>query len=196
MRGLDETDREILRLLLEDGRKPYREIATEVDLSAPAVSDRVERLEELGLLRRFTVDLDRSLLREGQPVLLRIDCDPGAGPRVQEALAPLDVVEHVFRTADDLLLCTAVAGEEEIGVLLSDALPLGVVRSYDIKLLVESAWQPTVDQAELALECVECGNTVTAEGTQEEIDGTLYHFCCSSCQEKFLARYEQLSEGA
>jgi len=196
MRGLDETDREILRLLLEDGRKPYREIASAVDLSAPAVSDRVDRLEELGLIRRFTVDLDRSLLGEGQPIVLRIDCDPGAGPRVQEALEPLDAVEHVFRTADDVLVCTAVAGEEEIGALLSGALPLDVVRSYDVKLLVESAWQPTVDQAELALECVECGNTVTSEGNQEEIDGTLYHFCCSSCREKFLARYEQLSEGA
>ena len=41
MRGLDDTDREILRLLLENGRKPYREIASAVDLSAPAVSDRV-----------------------------------------------------------------------------------------------------------------------------------------------------------
>jgi DNA-binding Lrp family transcriptional regulator/YHS domain-containing protein len=196
MRGLDDTDREILRLLLENGRKPYREIASAVDLSAPAVSDRVERLEDLGLIRRFTVDLDRSLLDEGQPIMVRIDCEPGAGPRVQEQLASLDVVEHVFRTADDTLLCTAVLGDREVGGLLSEAVPLDVVLSYDVSLLVDSAWQPSVGQGELALECVECGNTVNSEGTQEEIDGTLYHFCCASCQEKFLDRYEQLSEGA
>jgi Lrp/AsnC family leucine-responsive transcriptional regulator len=196
MRGLDDTDREILRLLLEDGRKPYREIASEVDLSAPAVSDRVERLAELGLIRRFTVDLDRSLLDEGQPVVIRIDCEPGAGPRVQEQLVALDVVEHVFRTADDTLLCTAVVGDGEVGGLLSEAVPLDAVLGYDVSLLVDSAWQPNVGQGELALECVECGNTVTSEGTQEEIDGTLYHFCCASCQEKFRDRYEQLSEGA
>ena len=47
MRGLDETDEEILDILLDDGRKPYSEIAEAVGLSAPAVSDRIDRLREI-----------------------------------------------------------------------------------------------------------------------------------------------------
>ncbi|MFB6083699.1 MAG: Lrp/AsnC family transcriptional regulator, partial [Halorientalis sp.] len=47
MRGLDETDREILDILLSDGRRPYSDIAEAVDLSPPAVSDRIDRLQEL-----------------------------------------------------------------------------------------------------------------------------------------------------
>lgn len=48
MRDLDETDRQILRLLLENGRRPFSGIAETVGLSPPAVSDRVDRLESLG----------------------------------------------------------------------------------------------------------------------------------------------------
>lgn len=196
MRGLDDTDREILRLLLEDGRRPYREIASEVDLSAPAVSDRVERLRELGLIRRFTVDLNRQLLAEGQPILVTIHCEPGTGTRVQEQLSPKEFVDHVFRTADDRIICTAVTGRGEVGDLLSEALPHDVIQDYEVGLLADSAWQPNVEQAELALECVECGNTVTTEGVQETLEDTTYHFCCSSCRDNFVQRYEQLSEGA
>jgi len=196
MRGLDDTDLEILRLLLEDGRRPYREIASTVELSAPAVSDRVDRLRELGLIRRFTVDLDRSLLREGQHVLIRIECEPGTGARVQDAIEPQDAVDHVFRTADDTVVCTAFVADSEVGSFLGDALPLDCVSGYDVDLLADAALQPDVGEAELAVDCVECGNTVTSEGKQERIDGTLYHFCCASCQENFRETYEELREGA
>jgi DNA-binding Lrp family transcriptional regulator len=196
MRGLDDTDREILRLLLEDGRRPYREIASAVDLSAPAVSDRVDRLQDLGLIRRFTVDIDRSLLREGRHVLIRIDCEPDTGARVQDAIEPIDAVDHVFRTADDTVVCTAFVADTEVGSFLGEAVPLEFVREYDVDLLADATLQPDVGEAELAIDCVECGNTVTAEGTQERIDGTLYHFCCASCRENFRETYEELREGA
>lgn len=67
MRDLDETDIEILELLLSDARRPWSGIAEIVDLSPPAVSDRVARLQELGIIRRFTLDVDRSQLSEGVP---------------------------------------------------------------------------------------------------------------------------------
>jgi Lrp/AsnC family leucine-responsive transcriptional regulator len=196
MRGLDETDREILRLLLADGRRPFSEIAETVGLSAPAVSDRVDRLRELGVIEQFTVELDRSRLRDGQSLLVRIDCEPGTGRQVRDELGGVDAIEHVFLTADDLVVCTALTAQAEIGSLLRGSLSLDAVRDYEVKLLAESAWQPGVGEAELDVECVECGNTVTREGEQERIDGTLYHFCCNSCRESFLAQYEQLSEGA
>lgn len=54
----DDTDLEILRLLAEDARRPYCEIAEQVNLSARAVSARVEKLSERGIIRRFTLDIN------------------------------------------------------------------------------------------------------------------------------------------
>jgi len=195
MRGLDDTDQEILRLLLEDGRRSYSEIAETVDLSAPAVSDRIDRLREVGLIRRFTVDLDRGLLREGTPVLVTIEALPGTGERLHEVLQASPAVEHLFRTADDTLVCTATVPEGAIETLFDGDFPADSVRSYEVKLLSETTWTPRLDHAELAPDCAECGNTVSAEGERERLGGAMYHFCCSSCLESFRDQYEQLSEG-
>jgi endogenous inhibitor of DNA gyrase (YacG/DUF329 family) len=156
----------------------------------------VDRLRELGVIEQFTVELDRSLLREGQSLLVRIDCEPGTGRQIQDELGALDTMEHVFLTADDVVICTALTPHAEIGSLLQNSLSLDAVQDYEVKLLAESDWHPGVGEAELDVECVECGNTVTREGEQERIDGHLYHFCCNSCKDSFLAQYEQLSDGA
>jgi DNA-binding Lrp family transcriptional regulator len=196
MRGLDDTDREILRHLLEDARRPYSEIADAVDLSPPAVSDRVDRLRDIGLVQRFTVDVDRSMLEEGVPVLVTVDTQPGAAARVREGLLGLDAIEYLFRTVDDRVVFTATAPGGEVGALVADAVEMGDVRDYDVRLLADADWSPRVAGAELAAECAECGNTVDAEGVTETLDGEVYHFCCESCRDNFVEEYQRLSEGA
>lgn len=196
MRGLDDTDREILRILLDDGRRSYSDIAETVGLSAPAVSDRIDRLREVGLIERFTVDLDRRLLREGTPVLVTVRANPGASEELADELRASDAVEHVFRTVDETLVCTATVPDGDVDTLFQAGVPADAVRSYDVKLLAETAWTPGLGHAELAPECVECGNSVSSEGERETFDGETYHFCCRSCLESFREEYERLSEGA
>src|SRR5687768_15404743 len=59
---LDELDRGIIALLLRDGRTPAAQIAEQVGLSRPAVADRLEKLERLGVIRGTTVVVDPALL--------------------------------------------------------------------------------------------------------------------------------------
>ena len=73
MRDLDETGLEILELLLSNARRPYSDVAEGLSLSTPAVSDRIERLQEMDIIERFTLDIDRSQLRKGIPVLVKIE---------------------------------------------------------------------------------------------------------------------------
>jgi len=194
MRELDETDREILRLLLTDARRPYSEIADAVGLSAPAVSDRIDRLREVGLIRRFTVDLDRTLLEGGTRVLLTVTAVPGRAEALAAALSAADQVEHLFRTADDRLVCTATVGDPDGA--LGEWVDLADVREYDLRPLTEAAWTPRVGGTDLAPACDECGNTVTAEGESVALDGDTYRFCCENCRAAFVDRYERVQEGA
>lgn len=56
---LDTVDRRILHLLQSDARyNSATEIAKEVDVSANTVRNRIERLEENGIIRGYNVDLD------------------------------------------------------------------------------------------------------------------------------------------
>ncbi|WP_227356924.1 AsnC family transcriptional regulator [Haladaptatus salinisoli] len=195
MRQIDDTDREIIRLLVEDARRPYNEIAETVGLSPPTVSDRVERLQELGVIRRFTVDLDHDILTDGLSLLVTVNAKPGRVDEVKESLASFEGVEHVFVTADAHLVCKTNLRERAVETLLSDAIGEDAVLEYDVQLLVDDEWNPQPGTIEFVPDCVECGNTVTSEGESTRIEGELYHFCCPSCRSQFADRYERLQEG-
>jgi Lrp/AsnC family leucine-responsive transcriptional regulator len=60
--ALDHIDSEILAILREDARVPYQALGDRVHLSPNAAADRVRRLVRLGVIRRFTIDVDHSRL--------------------------------------------------------------------------------------------------------------------------------------
>jgi len=196
MRTLDDTDREILRLLFADARRPYSDLADRVDLSAPAVSDRVDRLQELGVIEGFTIEVDRDRLRPGLSVLVDVGVALDAVGEVRDALAAHDRVEHVFATADGRITFTAVVREGDVRGLLGEAVGLDAVEDLEVRVLADRDWSPSLEAAELAVDCVECGNTVTSEGEVAAVDGERHHFCCGSCRANFEERYERLAEGA
>lgn len=131
----DETDNEILRLLAENARRPYCDIAEQVNLSAPAVSDRVSRLRELGIIRRFTLDIDRSQLHDAAPILVRLEPELAAVEALQQALIEAVNVEHVFTTADSVIVFSATPSHRNVGKWLQEIIEMQDVRRYDVQLL-------------------------------------------------------------
>lgn len=196
MRDLDDTDLEILQLLVEDGRRPFSDIAERVGLSAPAVSDRVERLQELGVIDRFTVDIDRSQLRSGIPVMITFDGDNGGlgAAELNEILLETGAVEHTFRTAEADILAFARVPDNDIATWISEVLPEDVIADFEVELLARADWSPDLGETEFALTCAQCGNTVDSEGTATRIDGQVHQFCCPSCKSRFIEKYERLQE--
>ena len=196
MSALDETDVRILELLVEDARRPYSDIAESVDLSPPAVSDRVERLRESGVIRRFTVDLDRSQLRAGVPVLVTLELPSDVVEAVRDDVVGAEPVEHVFVTAEGDVVFHARLRADAVREQLDRLVDLSRVDDYEVTVVGNVEWSPALGGAEFALSCAECGNTVTSEGRSERFDGERYHFCCPSCLAQFRERYEQFEADA
>ena len=59
---MDRTDYQILNLLQTDSRTTLKVIGDKVGLTAPAVSERIHRMEEKGVIKRFSISVDRTLL--------------------------------------------------------------------------------------------------------------------------------------
>lgn len=59
---IDTVDRQILDLLVEDGRRTVKEIADLVGLSPSPVRRRIERLEQRGVITGYTAVIDESAL--------------------------------------------------------------------------------------------------------------------------------------
>ena len=69
---LDDTDRKILALLIEDAKIPYTEIARKVHVSGGTVHVRMARLEELGIVKGATLKIDYQKLGYGVSAFLGI----------------------------------------------------------------------------------------------------------------------------
>lgn len=195
MRELDETDLEILQLLLEDARRPFSEIADAVDLSHPTVSDRVARLEEMDVIHRFTLDIDRSQIQDGISVLLTLQPQPAAMDRIHAQLRATNAVDHVFLTADNRLICHCHLPDNGVREWLAETVDLSMIDEHTVTILAETQWTPTITDVAFALSCAECGKPVTGDGITTRIDQDLYHFCCASCEARFTEQYERLQNG-
>ena len=196
MRDLDETDMEILSMLAADARRPFSEIGDEIGLSGPAVSDRVTRLEEAGVINSFTIDVNRAALRAGVPVLIDLTLPPASLSAARDAVRESDAVEHVFVTAEGNLRFYGRVEAQNVREWVAGLFDEIAIDDYTVTLVDDVEWTPSVDGVEFALTCAECGNTVDSEGETARIDDEVYHFCCSSCLSRFEDRYRRLEEGA
>jgi len=78
------------------------ELGRRVGLSAPAVADRVQRLESAGAIRGYHADLDPSLLGYPIAVVVRIRPAPGQLQRIPE----------IARDAPEVAECQRITGED------------------------------------------------------------------------------------
>jgi Lrp/AsnC family leucine-responsive transcriptional regulator len=102
---LDEINRRLLAELQAEPRLPMTELGRRVGMSAPAVTERVRRLEEAGVIRGYRLDIDPAAL--GLPLTAYIRVRPNAGylPRVAELAQEIpEVVECHRITGDDCFI--------------------------------------------------------------------------------------------
>jgi DNA-binding Lrp family transcriptional regulator len=69
---VDDIDRRILSLLVDDARRTYDDIGRHVSLSAPAVKRRIDRLRSSGVLVGFSAVLDYEALGWNTEALIEL----------------------------------------------------------------------------------------------------------------------------
>jgi Lrp/AsnC family leucine-responsive transcriptional regulator len=99
---LDEIDQRILEALLRDARISLKDLAAQVGLSSPSVSERLRRLEERGVIRAFTVEIDPNALGYPLQAIVRIRPLPGK----------LHVVQKLIEDIPEFGECDKVTGED------------------------------------------------------------------------------------
>ena len=109
--GIDPTDWRLLKLLREQARLSFAELGRKVRLSPPAVTERIKRLEERGVVRGYRAEIDLSALGRGLHVYLRVVVPPKDYPRFKKAVeANEDVFECHHVTGEESFLLRAALG--------------------------------------------------------------------------------------
>ena len=99
---IDQTDRKILGELTTDGRVSLAELGRRVNLSSPAVAERVQRLERAGVITGYRAELDPRALGYQLTAIVRIKPAPGQLPRIPQLAAEIAQVSECHRiTGED-----------------------------------------------------------------------------------------------
>jgi len=124
---LDDTDREILDLLMVDASRSIAEIARELDMPRPTVQYRVQKMRERGVIRAIKAIPDFGKL--GRPVtafvLVNFLPNPDVSQReLAEKISKLAGVHevHVISGEWDLILKVRASSMEELGRMVIDKL--------------------------------------------------------------------------
>jgi Lrp/AsnC family leucine-responsive transcriptional regulator len=99
---LDETNRRILAELADDPRLSMSALGRRIGMSAPAVTERVQRLERLGVIRGYRLDVDPAAL--GYPI--------AAWVRVRPALGHGKIAEQIAARQPEVVECHKITGED------------------------------------------------------------------------------------
>lgn len=96
----DAVDRRILAILLHDGRASHASIAKQVGLSAPAVGERVRKLEQAGVIRGYHADVDPHALGLAIAAFVAIAPQPRKpAQRLVERLLAFPEIEELHAVA-------------------------------------------------------------------------------------------------
>lgn len=102
---MNDLDRDILNLLLKDGRLSHEQIGKTINLSRPAVFERVKRLEAKGVIKGYSAKIDWEAM--GLPltafILIRlqaVNCNE-TGRDIAKVTVEGAVLENLYRVTGD-----------------------------------------------------------------------------------------------
>jgi Lrp/AsnC family transcriptional regulator, leucine-responsive regulatory protein len=101
----DIVNMRILTELQQNPRLTMSELGRRVGLSAPAVTERVRRLEELGIIRGYCLDINPTALGLPIAAYVRIRPNPGQLPKIAELAQQIPEVVECYRvTGEDCFI--------------------------------------------------------------------------------------------
>jgi Lrp/AsnC family transcriptional regulator for asnA, asnC and gidA len=130
---LDVLDKKILRLIVNDARKPFLEVARECNVSGAAIHQRIQKLMNAGVIKgcEFIIDSNRIGYETCAYMGLYLQ-NPGQFPDVIEALKQIpEVVECHYTTGQyDLFIKIYAKNNRHLLHIIHHKLqPLGLART-------------------------------------------------------------------
>jgi Lrp/AsnC family leucine-responsive transcriptional regulator len=124
---MDVYGRKLLNELQENARLSVAELGRRVGLSPTAIAERLRQMEEMGILRAYTIEIDREALGLEVMAFIRMSCNGHQYHRLLEFVQTLEEVRecHHLTGGDDLLLKVTTTNMNDLEALIEALLPYG-----------------------------------------------------------------------
>ncbi len=105
---MNETDKQIIRILKEDGRAGYNDIGKQIGLSEGAVRKRIKTLTEAGVIRKFTVKVS---VAEGAEAITLLATNPAYPTQeVSKHIREIPNVETLYEVTGEYDIVAVISG--------------------------------------------------------------------------------------
>lgn len=124
---MDTVDRSIIEALQDDARITWAELGRSVGLSAPAVAERVRRLEHLGIITGYHASVDLKKAGYGIVAFIRLTSPPELARQLEHLAARTPEVLEFHRVTGTEGFVLKVAGRsvEHLESVIVELLPYG-----------------------------------------------------------------------
>lgn len=119
--GLDETDQQIVNLLIENARMSYSDIGEAVGLSRVAVKARISALEDRGIIEEYTTIINPQKISGAISCYFELEMEPPRFAEVVDILNQNDLVTQIYQVSgrSKLHVHAVAAGNEEMEEFLN-----------------------------------------------------------------------------
>jgi DNA-binding Lrp family transcriptional regulator len=98
---LDDVDRRMLSILIDQGRTSVNEVAARAGISRATAYTRYDRLMTNGVIRGFRADVDPHAIGLDVAALIMINVEQGSWPATRDKVSRLPGVEYVAMTSGE-----------------------------------------------------------------------------------------------
>jgi len=136
--SLDILDLKIVKCLTEDGRCTYKKIAEEAGVSEATVKNRIDKLMEAGIIKKFTVIMDYHKLGRAIKAFIGLRIQPAKLPQIVEHVQKNPDVHVLYRTSGDVDLLIEVIFEqmEDLNKFLESELALDGILGTVVTIVI------------------------------------------------------------
>ncbi|MGC8661485.1 MAG: winged helix-turn-helix transcriptional regulator [Nitrososphaeria archaeon] len=190
---LDSIDLTIVNELMKDGCLSLRDISKVTGLSAPALSSRIKRMKDAGIIKGTTVIIDRSKVSYGISVLLLIKCDPSKNGFIVQKLSSFEEITDVYKVSGSYSIMVKAEVENMDSLNMLDEKTSGIDGVTEINTLIVNEYtkeqQKPFKRLKVNLKCEYCGNPISGRPYEIEYMGITRFFCCPTCLREFKEKY-------
>ncbi|TMH94296.1 AsnC family transcriptional regulator [Candidatus Bathyarchaeota archaeon] len=201
MPELDDLDARILGILVEDGRRSFREVARRAGITTPTVQARVKRMMDEGLIRKISPIFDVSKFKQGLVFHLYLRVNPAEIENIAHKLEKNPEVSGIYLTTgeNNLTLRVAVESLEQLQRFTETLSNDFGVRQNSSQMIVKILKddQPVLIRPGMGVElkCETCNGPISGKPFVLKVAGRERFFCCQTCLGKFRETYEPKLKG-
>jgi Lrp/AsnC family transcriptional regulator for asnA, asnC and gidA len=133
---IDKMNKKILNILQRNGRMTYKEVAKKIDRAQSTVRDRIGIMEEDGVIKGYTVVINKKKAGLDCYAILQSKVDPAKVDNITKKLLRIENVLQIYYTSGEynLTFLLATCDYDEMKRIMSDKIaPLGIT---DMELLI------------------------------------------------------------